>query len=126
MDAFDDKHIVRVHAHVGAKRFPGACGEVVFGDFHLFAGDEVLQVLVEQFQINGFESVEVVMAVGVERGLVPINEVVVQGKGYGFQAVDSKLSGQTAGECGFAGGRRTGDQDDLDGAAIVGNGVGDG
>jgi len=64
------------------------------------------------------------VAGGVQGGFFPVDEVVVEGDGQGFEAIDSELGGETACEGGFAGGGGAGNEHDLDGAVMVSYGVG--
>jgi len=48
MDALEDQDMAGIHAHIVAEGLTLAGGKVEFGQFDFFAGDEAVQVVVEQ------------------------------------------------------------------------------
>ncbi len=82
-------------------------------------------MLIEKGQVYGFDMLKIGVIGFIQRRMLAIDKVIVDGNGQGPQSVDQKLSPQALGKGGLARGRRTGDKDDPDfgaaGADEVGN-----
>ena len=89
------------------------------------SGHEPQQVIVQQLDVDGLQTLEVVAAVGVQGGQLPGDKVVVQCDRDGVPAQDLQLNRQLLGEGRFSRGRRTGDQHQPDLVAPVVQTVGD-
>jgi hypothetical protein len=74
-------------------------------------------VLVQERQVDGLDGLEVRLAVGVARGLLAVDVVVVQREGHRVHPVDAQLDREALGEGGLPRGRRAGDGDQLDALA---------
>ena len=68
-------------------------------------------MVVEQFEVDGFERFVVILAVGVLRGLFAVHEVVERDQ-HRFQPQHAQLDAQPLGRGGLAARRGTGDQHD--------------
>ena len=101
--------------------------EVVARDVDAFAGHQPPQVVVEQVEVDGFERLVVVVSVFVERGLLAVDEVVVQGDHHRVQPQHAQLDAQPFGRGGLAARRGARDQHHPDAPFEVGllDGVGD-
>ena len=113
MDAFHDQDVIVFEAHPSEAigRAP-ALLEVEAGDFHFFAGEQLVDLEVQVFQVHGIQALEVEIAVLVARGLLPVYEVVVQFDDLRVESEDAALEGDTQGGGGLAAGGRAGDHDD--------------
>ena len=101
--------------------------EVVARHGKALAGEKALQVVVEESEVDGFERFVVVLAVGVARGLVSVDEIVVERDEHGIQPQDAQLDAQTLGRGGLAARRGAGDEYHARSLRAVGRGdrVGD-
>lgn len=79
----------------------------------------------EQRDIEGLEGLEIVVAVGAPRGLLPIEEVVVEREADRAQPVDLELRAQPLQEGGLPGRGRAGDEQHTQCAALPQDLVGD-
>ena len=114
VDALDHQHVVLPEGQEIAVILPCALLEIERGHFHRLAVQEAHHVRVELLHVHGPQALEVVVAVFVLGGLVPVDKVVVRGDGVGPQAAGPQLGGQPVGEGGLAGGGRPGDHDEAD------------
>ena len=73
----------------------GARGEVVAWQFNLLTFEEGCQLLVEQWQVQSMQVLEVVIALLVAWRLVAVEEIVIERDADGFNAVDGKLYAET-------------------------------
>ncbi len=112
MDAFNDERLVGFELYLAAAVLAHSGYEVVGGDFDAFAFQHSHQVFVEEFEVDGLNGLEVVIALFVSRDMFAIDEVVVEGYGHGPDAVDPQLDVEPLGESGLAGRGRSGDEDD--------------
>ena len=90
------------------------------------AAHQAAEVVVEQFEVDGFERFVVILAVGVLRGLFAVHEVVVERDQHGVQSQHAQLDAQPFGRGGLAAAGGAGDQHHAGAARKVGvvDGVG--
>ena len=124
VDALDHQHVPGAQGQLVAIVLPDALLEVVGGHIHRFALQQAAHVAVELLHVHGPQALEIVLAVGILGGVLPVAEVVVRGDGVGPQAAGDELGGQAVGEGGLAGGRGPGDHykaDVLPAGDLLGN-----
>ena len=126
MDPFHDQDVIGPEPHAVAGKRAAALLEVVFRNLDLFAGQQLVQLQVEEIQIHGVEALEVPFPVLVQRGLVPVDKVVVQFDDLRFQAEHPALEGDPQRGRGLSAGGRSCDHDDPALSASVVDFVGDG
>ena len=110
MDALDHEHVVVGHAQPPAVAFAHARLEIVLGQLHLLATEEGVELRVEQGQVEGVEALVVELAVGVERRVGAVHEVVVERNLQRFEAVGQQLDAEPLARRGLARRRRAGQQ----------------
>ena len=110
VDAFHEEHVVlfQLHAARGVE-LAAAFLEVELGNEYLLAGEQVVEVLVQELHVHGPQALEVVVAVLVARGVLTVAEVVVQFYDLGGQPEHVALLGDAQGAAGLSAGTRTGD-----------------
>ena len=91
MDALDEKNGTVVEAYAVAAVFASAGGEVVVGEFCLFAAEQPLQVVVECRYVESMEALVVIFARGVARRALAVDEVVVKRNHARFEQVGRKV-----------------------------------
>ena len=91
MDTFYHQHFIVVQCQFLTTHHTLSCGEVVTGQLHLLAIEEFGQLLVEEWQVQGMQMLEVIFALLVEWCLFTIEEIVIEGDANGLDAVDSQL-----------------------------------
>ena len=77
MYAFDEQHLAFAQLQAFAVVFAFACGEVVFGNLHFFAGKQSHQVALHGSAVNGGNVIEIISAVGQLRGVLAVYKIVV-------------------------------------------------
>ena len=102
MNAFYHEHISGSHAHLLTAWHAATFNEVVLGQLHFLAVEELHELLVEQRQVEGVQRFEVVIAVLVLRSKLAVDEVVVERHGHGAYAVAKELDAQSLARCGLA------------------------
>src|SRR5690606_22459902 len=113
VDALEEEHAVRAQLELPSPEGEAlARDEVEAGGAHGLAGEEALQLLAEERQVQRFEGFEIEGAVGGARGVLPIDVVVVQGELHRVEAVDLELDLEALDERGLARGGGAGDADD--------------
>ena len=118
MDALDDDDALFAQAAGSALFVTAALGEVVARQHHLFAGDQLIQVLIEQRQVERADALEVGIAEFIERGLVAVDEVVIHADGDRLQTQRTEADGEALGSGGLAGRGGPGDQHQAHGGEI--------
>ena len=118
MDTLDDEDVGGVEFQVLATLFALPFLEIILGQFHLLSCEKRVELLIEQRDIEGIETLEVVVALSVSRGVVTVDEIVVERHHHRSAAVAHQLYGQS-----FAGGslatrRRSGNQYDTHAVAL--------
>ena len=88
--------------------------EIVARNVDFFAADECVQLIVEQFDVEGFECFEIVFAVLVAHGQFAVDVVIVERDAFGREPDDLELNRESFEERRFARRRGTGDADDFD------------
>ena len=78
MDAFYHQHLIFVQCQLLTTHHALSCWEIVTRQFHLLAIEELIQLLVEEWQIQGMQMLEVIFALLVEWCLFAIKEIVVE------------------------------------------------
>ena len=78
MDALHDQNFALAKLHKFTAVLTLARHEVVIGQFYFFPCDNLLQVLIELLQIQRLHALEVLLAVLIQRGVLPIKEIIVQ------------------------------------------------
>lgn len=127
MYAFDEEDGAGLEAEALAVVLAAAGLEVVGGELDFLSGEDVGEVGVELRQVEGVEAFVVVVAVGVARGVLAVDEVVVERYHLRFEQVGHELYGEAlCGGC-LAGGGWAGYEDYACSAAAValGDVVGD-
>ena len=109
VDALDDQDVLGAQGEQIAVVLPGALFEVEVGELHRLAVQEPHHVPVELLHIHGPQPLEVVLAVFVPGGVLPVFEVVVGGDGVGAHPPGQQLGRQAVGEGGLSRGGGTGD-----------------
>ena len=122
VNALDDQHRTVVELQRVVVPLALARDEIVTRHGKALAGEQALQMVVEEFQIDGFERFVVVFAVCVQRGLVAVDEVVVERDEHGFQSQNAELNAQTLGRGGLAARRRARDEHHARAARAIGLG----
>ena len=102
VDAFYHEHIASTHAHLLTARYAATLDEVVLGQLHFLAVEQLHELLVEQRQVEGVQRFEVVIAVLVLRSQFAVDEVVVERHGHGAYAVAKELYAQSLARCSLA------------------------
>ena len=127
MDALDDEDRTLVERQRVVVLHAAARDEVVARDVDALAADQPAQVVVEQFEVDGFERLVVVVAVLVERSLFAVDEIVVERDHHRAQSQHAEFDAQPLGRGGLAARRRARDEHHADAAADDGvvDGVGD-
>ena len=94
--------------------------EVVARDVDAFAAHQAAEVVVEQVEVDGFERLVVVIAVGVARGLFAVDEIVVERDQHRLQPQYAELDAQPFGRGGLAARRGARDEHHAHAARDVG------
>ena len=126
VDPLDDEDRPLVERQRGVVPRAASGDEVVARDIDAFALHQAAQVVVEQFEVDGFERLVVVVAVLVLRGLLAIDEVVVERDQHGAQSEHAQVDAQPFGRGGLAARRGSRDEHHAGPAREVrlGDGVG--
>ena len=126
VDALDDEDRAFVERQRRVVPRAAPRDEVVARDVDALAPDQARQMVVEKLQVDGFERLVVVVAVGVARGLLAVDEVVVERDQHGVQSQHAQLDAQPFGRGGLAAAGGAGDQHHAGAARKVGvvDGVG--
>ena len=112
VDAFHDQHVVVRQLEVLSFELACARGKVVFRNLDALAGEELLELLVQERDIQRLQALEVVISILVERRVDPVAEIVVERDDDGVQAVDPHVERQPLRGSGLSAARGTGDQHD--------------
>ena len=113
VDAFHKQYVVALQLH-SARGVQDAAPflEVEFGDDDFAPGEQVVEVLVEQFHVHSAEGFEIVFAVFVLGGLLAGLEVVVEFYHLGGDAEHAALLRDAEGAAGLAAGTGAGHHHD--------------
>ena len=119
VDSFDDEHRALFHLQRLFVELPFPGDEVVTRDSYRFAFQQPVQMVVEQFHVDRFEGLEIVIALFVARGFFAFDEVVVERDQHRVHTEDAELDAEPFRESRLAARRRTRDQHDLRPAFLV-------
>ena len=119
MYALHEQHSVFAQLERVATIFTFAFFEVVGGHFHLLTGNQVVEVVIEQVEVEGIERFKVLFAVLVLGRSVAVHKVVVERNHLWHQQVSHQLNGKALRRSGFAARRRTGKQHHACAALLV-------
>ena len=95
MYALNEQHLVVCQFFLLARHLSLARLEIIARQLHLLAIDEGVQVIVEQFEVQGIERFVVVFAILVLGCLVAVKEIIIQRYVKRLYPVYEKLYGQT-------------------------------
>ena len=102
VDAFNNQNILRSELQIIPFVFTKACFKVKTGHFHPFSRQQIRHILIEFFHINGFQTFEIIVALFVQRRLIPVYEIIVHRDGMRYQAMGFQLDGKTMGKGGLS------------------------
>ena len=118
MDAFHYEHLVVVECKFLATLHAFASREVIARQLYLFTLEQRIQLLVEEREVQGVQMFEVVVTFLVERCLLTVEEVVVEGDADGLDAIGDELDAESFAGGGLTRRRRTGNQYQTDTLAL--------
>lgn len=124
VNALDDEDVVFVQLQHLAVVNALAGLERKLGYLHLFAVEQVNEVLVEQVDVQRLECLKVVVAVFIEGRVFAIHKIVVEREVHRGNARHEQLNGQSLAKGGFAARRRAADEHDFEFVVVVGNFIG--
>ena len=78
MDALHYQNFALAKLHKFTAVLTLARQEVVIGQLYFFPRDNLLQVLIEPLQIQRLHALEVFLAMLIQRGVLPIEEIIIQ------------------------------------------------
>ena len=96
------QHITLFHSDSRAFHSAFAGGEVEFRKSDLLAFEQLVEVVVEHFEIEGIHALEVIFSLFVLRGEFPVHKVIVHAYDNRVQAQNLHLQGNSLGCSGFA------------------------
>ncbi len=94
VDALDDENVLIPHGHRAVVVSALAGFKIINGQIHLFAGQKVADIRIEQLQVQGLQAFKIVVAVRIQRRLVPGQEPVVHGQNVRAQSKGAELDGE--------------------------------
>ena len=100
MDSLDDEDVLGAQAELFPRR-SFAQKKIEVGQLHLVPRQKSLEVGVEELQIQGIDVLEIVLALLVPGGVVPIDKVFVQRQGHGAESRELDLDPEPPGGGGF-------------------------
>ena len=78
MNAFHYHYVVGSQLEAFAASFTFSQLEIVMGQFHLFATEKRVELLVEQGQVEGIKAFVIILSILAERCFLPVYEVIVE------------------------------------------------
>ena len=78
MDTFNNQYHVFVYPEFLAAHLSFSGGEVVAWQFHFSSVEQGAQLFFKEREVYGIQRFEVVFAVFIQRGIVPVDEIVIQ------------------------------------------------
>ena len=114
MNPFDDQNMALAHLQRFARIFAAACLKIVTRRLNRSTRQQLDQLFIEQRQVQCVNRLEIVVACGVARRLVAIEEIVVQRNRHRINTMYPQLNPQSLGKRRLAGRGRPGNQDQLD------------
>ena len=102
MDAFDHQYLIALQLQLLAAGLTLACLEIVAWQLHFLATQQGIHLVVEQRDIEGVQVLEVIVAIGITRCEVTVEEIVVEGDADRIDAIDGQLYGESLAGGGLA------------------------
>ena len=87
VDSLDDQDIVLSQLQKIPLILPQSGLEIKPGHFHPLSGEQIAHIPVEALHIDGLQAFKIIIAVLVQRRVLPVYEIIVHGDGMGRQAV---------------------------------------
>ena len=97
MYAFHHKNVVWLEPHPVSVVFLVAFHEVELRELHLLACEQGVELAVEQLHVHRPETFEILLAVLIQRGLFPFDEIIVQFYDLGVEPQYPALLGDAQG-----------------------------
>ena len=91
VNPLDDQNILLTQGQRFTVIFPGAFLEVIGGHLYGLALEQAHHVPVEALHVHGSQPLEVILAVGVSGGVLPVFKVVIRRDGVGAQPAGQQL-----------------------------------
>ena len=119
VDAFNDQNVVFIHAQLLSFVNAFALLEIEGRKINLLSCKKRRHILVKQFGIHRFNAVKIIIAVNIDRCLLPVDKPVVHADDMRPQPERTQLNREPVGKCCFAGRRRPRHKDKLHIRAVV-------
>ena len=78
MDTFNNQYHVFIYPEFLSAHFSFSGGKVIARQFHLSSVEQGGQLFFEEGEVYGIQGFKVVFAVLIQRGIVPVDEIVIQ------------------------------------------------
>ena len=115
VDAFDDHYVMGQQLEVLAAGHTLSGDEVVARQLHLLALEQLLQLLGQEGQVEGLDSLVVIVALLISRCLCTRHEIIIQRNGHRLISAGHQLHTESLAECGLTARRRACHEHHLDG-----------
>ena len=91
MDTLYHQYLITLHLQTLPTAYTLTSREVIAGQFHLLASEQGIHLFIKQRNVQGMEMLEIIVSLFVTRGLVTVQEVIVERDADRLDAVDGQL-----------------------------------